>query len=116
MELVRIPLLIRQRLPFRRRFRFRSGAHLVDLTGYEAIAQIWNADRTVQYEELDVVWLDRQPEEDGWHLRLELPEERTLEAHLNPVWDLRLIPPGDADPFYPINKSPVAYMQNYSDA
>lgn len=67
------------------------------------------------FDEFDIVWLNRTPGEDEWHLRLDLPEERTLTEYHDAVWDLRLIPPGDADPFYAITRSPVTFRQNYSD-
>ena len=115
-----IPLQIKQRVEFRRDLRFLAGSAFADLTGYTAIAEIWNSRRSIKYADFTVTWLNRTITDtalDGdYHIRLSLPEPATLRSEDDAVWDLRMEPPNlQVDPaFYPV-EGQVTFVLSYSD-
>ena len=115
-----VPLQIKQRVEFRRDLRFLAGTDFADLSGYVALAEIWNDDRSVKYADFTVTWLNRTitditPEGD-YHIRISLPEPETIRTDEDAVWDLRLEPPDlTVEPaFYPI-QGKVSFVLSYSD-
>ena len=115
-----LPLEIKQRVEFRRDLRFKSGDTFADLTGYNAIAEIWNDDRSIKYADFTVTWLNRvitNTALDGdYHIRLSLPEAETIRTEEDAFWDLRLEPPDlvTEPAFYPL-QGKVAFVISYSD-
>lgn len=115
-----VPILIKQRVEFRRDFRFLAGTAFADLTGYTAIAEIWNDDRSIKYADFTVTWLNRiitDTDLDGdYHLRISLPEPLTIRTDEDAVWDLRLEPPDliTETAFYPV-EGKVTFILSYSD-
>lgn len=114
------PLIIKQRVEFRRDFRFAVENGFADLTGYVAIAEIWNDDRSIKYADFTVTWLNRiitdVSEEGDYHLRISLPEEDTIRTDEDAVWDLRMEPPDlvTEPAFYPV-KGRVTFELSFSD-
>lgn len=115
-----VPLKIKQRVEYRRDFRFKSGALYTDLTGYTALAQIYDEERITKYGEFDVIWLNRiitNTAIDGdYHLRISLPEAQTILTVEDAFWDLRMIPPDVIvqPPFYPV-EGKITYQISYTD-
>lgn len=120
MEPLDVPLRIKQRVEFRRDLRFLSGTQFADLTGFNAIAEIWNDDRSLKYADFTVTWLNRvitNTALDGdYHIRLSLPEPLTIQAPEDAVWDLRMEPPDmNVEPAFYAAEGKVTFLLSYSD-
>jgi hypothetical protein len=83
-------ITIPQRATFREPLRLKANGEPVDLTGYDARAQIWDRRRTVQYAELVIDWIDR---EQG-RLDLVLNPPETTNVSVDAYWDLLITEPG----------------------
>jgi hypothetical protein len=120
MDPIPTPLRIKQRVEFRRDFRFKAGTAFADLTGYNAIAEIWNDDRSIKYADFTVTWLNRvitNTALDGdYHLRLSLPEAATIRTDEDAFWDLRMEPPNLlVEPAFYAAEGKVTFVISYSD-
>lgn len=88
-------ITIPQRATFREPLRLKADGAPLDLTGYEAVAQVWDRKRTTKLAELSIEWVDRS---DG-RLDLVLGHQLTRTFDKDGEWDLLLIQP-NGDRFY----------------
>ena len=120
MEPLDLPLRIKQRVEFRKDLRFLTGTVFADLTGFVAIAEIWNDDRSFKYADFTVTWLNRTITNTAlngdYHIRISLPEALTIQTPEDAVWDLRLEPPNMVvEPAFYAAEGKVTFLLSYSD-
>ena len=116
MDAAYAPLEIPQRVGLRKLFRLRTATNYVDLSGYNAEAQIWNRERTVKYLDITLTWTNRIITDPStqWHIQLTLPEADSLSIPEDAWWDLCLEPPrSEGLAFYPL-RGPVVNSVTYS--
>ena len=82
-------ITIPQRATFRERLRLKADGAPLDLTGYQAVAQVWDRKRTAKLADLTIDWIDR----DAGELDLVLAHTATAAITKDGQWDLLLIQP-----------------------
>ncbi len=88
-------ITIPQRATFREPLRLKANGAPLNLTGYEARAQVWDRRRTVQYAELQIDWIDRAQ----GRFDLVLNPPATTAVIKDAYWDLLLTQP-DGERYY----------------